>query len=49
VHAVTFDCVEYMPTLHVLHELAPPPRPVLVIDPASHKLHLTLPFGLLAT
>ena len=42
-HASTADTVEYRPTLHSLHELAPSLMPVFVIEPASHGSHDVLP------
>ena len=31
--------IEYLPTAHSVHELAPPRDPVFVIDPASQPTH----------
>ena len=39
-HAVTFDAVEYLPTAHTVHVLAPVPVPVFVIEPAAHSMHV---------
>ena len=39
VHLLTIEFVEYLPALHSLHELAPAPVPVLVIEPARHGSH----------
>ena len=38
-HDATFDVTEYLPVLHLLHELAPAAVPVFVIDPATHPMH----------
>ena len=39
VHAATFDTVEYLPTAHAVHVVAPPSLPVSVIEPASQSMH----------
>ena len=39
VHVATFDAVEYFPTTHVAHNVAPGPVPVSVIEPAPHGVH----------
>ena len=36
VHAATFDSLEYLPTAHLAHMLAPVLVPVFVIEPAAH-------------
>ena len=36
VHAATFDSLEYLPTAHLAHMLAPLLAPVFVIEPAAH-------------
>jgi hypothetical protein len=33
------DAIEYLPAPHSVHELAPLPLPVFVIDPAWHVEH----------
>ena len=38
VHEATFDAVEYVPTAHAVHELAPAAVPVFVIDPAAQSV-----------
>ena len=35
------DAVEYLPTLHSMHELAPVLLPVFVTEPASQVVHAT--------
>ena len=39
VHADTFDAVEYLPTPHAVHVVAPAFVPVFVIEPAAHTMH----------
>ena len=39
VHAATFDAVEYLPTAHAVHVVAPALVPVLVIDPSAQSVH----------
>ena len=39
VHDSTFDSVEYLPTAHPVHVVAPMPVPVFVIEPAVHVVH----------
>ena len=39
VHDVTFDVVEYVPTAHAVHALAPVMVPVFVMDPAPQSVH----------
>ena len=36
VHAATFDAVEYLPTAHGVHVVAPARVPASVIEPAAH-------------
>ena len=44
VHAATYDAVEYLPTAHAVHAVAPVLVPVSVIEPAPVSYtHLTLP------
>ena len=38
-HAAMSDVVEYLPTLHAVHVVAPLLLPVSVIDPAPHVMH----------
>ena len=38
-HAPTFDAVEYLPTAHAVHVVAPVPAPLSVIEPAAHAMH----------
>ena len=38
-HAATFDAVEYLPTAHVVHVVAPVLVPVFVIEPAAQSEH----------
>ena len=38
VHVATFDAVEYFPTTHVVHNVAPGPVPVSVIEPRPHEV-----------
>ena len=38
-HAATFDAVEYLPTAHTVHVVAPVLVPVFVIEPASQSEH----------
>ena len=35
-HCATFDAVEYLPTAHAVHVVAPVLVPVFVIEPAAH-------------
>ena len=39
VHADTFDAVEYLPTPHAVHVVAPVFVPVFVIEPTAHTMH----------
>ena len=39
VHAPTFDAVEYLPTAHAVHVVAPVPVPASVIEPAAQSVH----------
>ena len=39
VHTATFDAVEYLPTAHAVHVVAPALVPVLVIDPSAQSVH----------
>ena len=39
-HAATFDAVEYLPTAHAVHVVAPVLVPVSVIEPAAHAVHV---------
>ena len=39
VHAATFDAVEYFPTAHCVHVVAPVPVPASVIEPAAQSVH----------
>ena len=39
VHAATLDEVEYLPTAHSVHVVAPVLVPVLVIEPAAQSVH----------
>ena len=38
-HAVAFDAVEYLPTAHTVHVVAPVLVPVFVIEPAAQSAH----------
>ena len=38
-HAGTFDLVEYVPSAHAVHALAPALVPVFVIEPAEPTVH----------
>jgi hypothetical protein len=38
-HASTLDAVEYLPTAHAVHVVAPLPAPLSVIEPAAHSVH----------
>ena len=38
-HAATFDAVEYLPTAHGMHVVAPVLAPASVIEPAAQSLH----------
>ena len=38
-HADTADAVEYRPTVHTEHVVAPVLEPVFVIEPAAQALH----------
>jgi hypothetical protein len=40
-HSLAVEFVEYWPTLHSPHVLAPEPLPVSVIEPAAQSLHLS--------
>ena len=39
VHEATFDAVEYLPTVHAVHIVAPSAEPVFVIEPAAQVVH----------
>ena len=39
VHAATFDAVEYLPTAHAVHVVAPALVPASVIEPAAQPMH----------
>ena len=39
VHAATFDAVEYLPTAHAVHVVAPVPVPASVMEPAVQSVH----------
>ena len=39
VHAATFDAVEYLPTAHAVHVVAPVLVPASVIEPAAQSMH----------
>ena len=39
VHVATFDAVEYLPTAHAVHVVAPALVPVLVMEPAAQSVH----------
>ena len=47
VQAATFDAVEYLPTAHSVHVVAPVPVPVLVIEPAAQSVHDVAMFELI--
>ena len=38
-HAATFDAVEYLPTAHAVHVVAPVPVPASVMEPAAQSVH----------
>ena len=38
-HAATFDAIEYLPTAHAVHVVAPALVPVFVMDPALQSVH----------
>jgi hypothetical protein len=38
-HPATLDAVEYLPTAHAVHVVAPVLLAVSVIDPAAHAMH----------
>ena len=40
VHVATFDAVEYLPTAHAVHVVAPVPVPASVIEPAAQSVHV---------
>ena len=40
VHAATFDAVEYLPTAHAVHVVAPVLVPASVIEPAAQSVHV---------
>ena len=40
VHAATFDAVEYLPTAHAVHVVAPVAVPASVIEPAAQAVHV---------
>ena len=40
VHAATFDAVEYLPTAHAVHVVAPVLAPASVIEPAAQSVHV---------
>ena len=37
--ATVLDTVEYLPTAHAVHVVAPVPAPLSVIEPAAHAMH----------
>ena len=37
-HAATFDAIEYLPTAHAVHVVAPALVPVLVMEPAVQPI-----------
>ena len=39
-HAATFDAVEYLPTAHAVHVVAPVLVPASVIEPAAQSVHV---------
>ena len=39
VHAATLDAIEYFPTAHAVHTVAPLLVPLSVIEPALHGVH----------
>ena len=39
VHAATLDAVEYLPTAHAVHVVAPVLVPASVIEPAAQSMH----------
>ena len=39
VHAATFDEIEYLPTAHAVHVVAPVLVPASVIEPAAQSMH----------
>ena len=39
IHAATFDAIEYLPTAHAIHVVAPVLVPASVIDPAAQSEH----------
>ena len=39
VHAATSDAVEYLPTAHAVHVVAPVPVPASVMEPAAQSVH----------
>ena len=39
VHAATLDAIEYFPTAHAVHTVAPLLVPLSVIEPAPHGVH----------
>jgi len=41
VHAATLDAIEYFPTAHAVHTVAPLLVPLSVIEPASHAAQAT--------
>ena len=38
-HCATFDAVEYLPTAHAVHVVAPVLVPASVIEPAAQSVH----------
>ena len=38
-HCATFDAVEYLPTAHAVHVVAPVLVPASVIEPAAQSMH----------
>ena len=38
--AATFDAVEYLPTAHAVHVVAPALVPASVIEPAAQSIHV---------
>ena len=39
-HCATFDAVEYLPTAHAVHVVAPVLVPASVIEPAAQPVHV---------
>ena len=38
-HSSTFEAVEYLPTAHAVHAVAPDKDPLFVIEPAAQSKH----------